>query len=151
MEEGQTTSSKKPMKMGVIVGVVVVVILLVGGFLLFGGRNATAPTTPPAGEPAQDTLEAEPTEVSEASGSVSVETKSFAFSPTTIKIKAGGTINFTNRDSVSHSFTADDGKSFDSGLVGKDQVKTITAPTAPGTYPFHCTPHPFMKGILIVE
>ncbi len=146
MEESQNIppEPKKSTNSTLIVGIVVVVLIIGGGFLLLS-RGASSPTTPPQ---TTITTSAEPT--AKAADTVSIETKSFAFSPAIIKIKAGGTITFTNRDSVAHSFTADDGKSFDSGLVGKDQTKTVTAPK-PGEYPFHCTPHPYMKGTLIVE
>lgn len=81
----------------------------------------------------------------------SVEIANFAFSPATLTVKAGQTITVTNRDTAGHTMTSDDGTSFDSGNIAKDQSKTITAPTKPGSYPFHCTPHPNMKGTLIVQ
>lgn len=127
--------------------VAVVILLGVGGFLLLGSRGSNRPTTTTPSETTNPTK----TTTGEATDSVAIETKNFAFSPTTIKIKAAGTITYTNGDSVAHSFTADDGESFDSGLVGRDRSTTITAPSVPGTYTFHCTPHPSMKGTLIVE
>ena len=130
------------MNKNLLIAIVAVVILGIGGFLFFSGKYS-APPTSVENTPTSETQEF-------ASDSVSIETENFAFSPKTIKVKAGGTISFTNKDSVSHTFTADDG-SFDSGLVGDNQTKTITAPSEPGEYPFHCTPHPYMKGTLVVE
>jgi plastocyanin len=80
-----------------------------------------------------------------------VEIANFAFSPATITVKAGETITITNKDTAGHTFTSDDGSSFDTGIITKDQTVTVTAPSEPGTYPFHCTPHPNMKGTLIVQ
>lgn len=75
----------------------------------------------------------------------------FAFSPKTITVKPGEKILITNKDVAGHSFTADDSKSFDTGIIGKDQSVEVVAPLTPGTYPYHCTPHPSMKGVLVVE
>ena len=82
---------------------------------------------------------------------VSVEIASFAFSPKTITVKPGTVIKITNRDVASHTMTSDDDNSFNTPLIGKDQSVELTAPTTPGSYDFHCTPHPNMKGTLIVE
>ena len=73
----------------------------------------------------------------------SVEIKNFVFSPATITVK--------NKDIPDHSLTSDDGKSFDTKLIAQGKSATITAPTAPGSYSFHCTPHPYMKGTLVVH
>ncbi len=81
----------------------------------------------------------------------SVEIKNFAFSPPKFTVKAGETIAVCNRDLPGHTMTSDDGKSFNSGLLGKDQCGTIIAPQTPGEYPYHCTPHPNMKAVLVVE
>lgn len=98
----------------------------------------TSPTPTPVGEAMTET-------------EVSIEVKDFAFSPATITVKPGAKISVTNQDSVGHTLTSDDGKSFDTKLVAQGQSATITAPTTPGSYPFHCTPHPYMKGILVVK
>ena len=80
-----------------------------------------------------------------------IEISGFKFSPATLTVKAGQTIKVTNRDSVGHTMTADDGSSFESGLLGKDQSGTIVVPSKPGSYGFHCSPHPNMRGTLVVE
>lgn len=80
-----------------------------------------------------------------------IEISGFKFTPQTLTVKAGQIVSVINRDSVGHTVTADDGTSFESGLLGKDQSGTITAPSKPGSYSFHCSPHPNMKGTLVVE
>ena len=80
----------------------------------------------------------------------SVEIKGFAFNPQQLTVKPGAQIVVTNQDSVGHTLTADDGKSFNIGIINQGQSATITAPTVPGSYAFHCTPHPYMKGTLVV-
>jgi plastocyanin len=46
--------------------------------------------------------------------------------------------------------TADSGNAFDA-QVPSGGAGTFTAPTQPGSYPFHCSIHPFMKGTLVVK
>ena len=74
----------------------------------------------------------------------------FKFSPATLKVKNGARIKVSNNDSAPHTVTADDGHSFDSGTVNTGASTTIQAPAA-GTYAYHCTIHPFMKGKLVVQ
>jgi plastocyanin len=46
--------------------------------------------------------------------------------------------------------TADSGNAFDSTQPSGGS-SSFTAPTKPGSYPFHCTIHPFMHGTLVVQ
>ena len=59
------------------------------------------------------------------------------------------TIAWTNNDQMAHSVTADDG-AWDSGLIEPGTTWRHTF-EQPGTYNFHCTPHPFMKGVVTVK
>ena len=43
---------------------------------------------------------------------------------------------------------AEDG-SFESGAIESGQQRALLF-SKPGTFPFHCTPHPFMKGVVVV-
>lgn len=79
----------------------------------------------------------------------SVLIENFAYGPKTITIKRGDRVTFTNRDSMGHTATADDG-SFDTGMIEQGQSKTITF-AHPGSYSYHCTPHPNMKATIIVQ
>ena len=85
-----------------------------------------------------------------SSGTASAITISnFKFSPGTLRVQDGA-IKVANDDSAPHTVTADDGHSFDSGTVDSGASTTIRAPAA-GTYSYHCTIHPFMKGKLVVQ
>ena len=101
------------------------------------------------------------TEVSIVSGASTMGDK--AFSPNPVNIKVGGTITWTNKDSVFHTVTSgtgpsdpSKGKEFDSGLSGPDALTTqgktfshkfVTA----GEFPYFCEPHPAMVGKVIVS
>ncbi len=74
---------------------------------------------------------------------------SWGFSPSTLTVKVGDTIAWTNTGSLVHTITADDG-SFDSGLLNTGESWSHTFGT-PGTYAYHCTPHPWMKATVVVQ
>lgn len=82
--------------------------------------------------------------------SSAITISNFKFSPSTLRAKTGAGIKVANDDSAPHTVTADDGHSFDSGTVDPGASSTIQAPAA-GTYSYHCTIHPFMKGKLVVH
>ncbi|MDQ0849712.1 plastocyanin [Arthrobacter sp. B3I9] len=68
-----------------------------------------------------------------------------------ITVSPGATVMVTNMDSAEHTVTADQGSAFDVEVKENGGTGTFTAPTAPGTYPFHCTYHPNMHGTLTVQ
>lgn len=71
----------------------------------------------------------------------------YKYQPAEITIQAGETITWINKDSVRHNAKGD---SFDTGLLGKEESGEQQFDEA-GTYDYHCTPHPYMKGKVIVE
>ena len=75
--------------------------------------------------------------------------RSLAFVPATFEIAAGTTIAWRNEDQVPHTVTADD-RAWDSGVIAPGATWRRTF-DRPGTYPFHCTPHPFMRGTVVVR
>jgi len=76
-------------------------------------------------------------------------TKDFTFAPADLQAVAGGAIAVINTDSQSHTLTADEGGAFDLTLAA-GEGGTLTAPSTPGTYPYHCSFHPIMKAQLVV-
>jgi plastocyanin len=75
--------------------------------------------------------------------------RNLAFEPARITVVAGTTVVWRNHDQVEHTVTAVD-RSWDSGIIrpGASWERTFTRE---GTYDFYCTPHPFMKGVVIVR
>lgn len=80
----------------------------------------------------------------------SVEIKEFAFTPQTIKVKAGTKVTWTNQDTVKHDVTVDGTEGPESELLAKGESYSYTFDKA-GTYEYYCTPHPYMTGTVIVE
>jgi plastocyanin len=64
-------------------------------------------------------------------------------------VPVGATLTWTNDGSQGHSVTAADG-SFDTGLVAPGASGTVEFDT-PGVFVYHCTPHPWMTGFVIVS
>jgi plastocyanin len=73
-----------------------------------------------------------------------------AFFPPEISVSSEGNIvSWTNDDSTEHTVTADDG-SFDSGPISSGDTFDNTF-DEPGDFGYHCSIHPFMTGVVIVE
>jgi plastocyanin len=88
--------------------------------------------------------------VSIASGA-GTDTTNKGFTPNTITVVLGvnSTVVWTNNDSSPHTVTSDGG-TFNSGNMAPGQTYSYTF-TAPGTYAYHCTYHPWMTGTVIVK
>jgi plastocyanin len=82
-------------------------------------------------------------------GGVQVAMKSLAFDPESVTIKAGESVTWTNQDSASHTVVGDNGE-FQSGDLAKGAGFTFTFDKA-GTYTYHCSIHPSMKGTVVVQ
>jgi plastocyanin len=63
-------------------------------------------------------------------------------------VQVGQTVTWTNMGSQGHTATAGDG-AWDTGTIAPGASASITFDT-PGLYSFLCTPHPWMKGTLLV-
>jgi plastocyanin len=113
-----------------------------------GYGNATSPTSAPV-VVAPTTAPAANTPASAPAGTeVKVQIANFAFSPSTLEVKVGTTVTWTNADSAPHTVTADDG-SFASNDLNQGASFSFTFTTA-GTYAYHCGVHPGMKATVTV-
>lgn len=111
--------------------------------------NPPASSAPPL-QPATPSAAAE----SAATASVpvaiqQVTLQNFQFQPSTLTIPSGTTVRWINHDPVAHSTTSDTG-TWDSGLIQPEGTWSRRF-SRPGTYPYHCTPHPFMHGTIVVK
>jgi plastocyanin len=101
----------------------------------FGRRKAA----PPAG--------ARPV-TTDTTGAPLVHIANLAFAPKELQVRAGTRVRWVNDDQVQHTVTADDG-SLSSPLIDGGQTYERVF-DRPGTYPYHCTPHPFMTARVTV-
>ena len=88
-----------------------------------------------------------------------LETEVGCYTPNTTTIEVGGVVTMTNADEAGiHTFTSGtvDGfaatadEKFDSGILQFGDSFEYTADTA-GEFPYYCTLHVWMQGVLIVE
>ncbi|MDA2938106.1 cupredoxin family copper-binding protein [Acidobacteria bacterium AH-259-A15] len=86
---------------------------------------------------------------SEDEAEVTVVIEGYAYNPKELTVKVGTTVTWVNNDGTEHSATADD-ESFDTGLVSEGETASVTF-SEPGRYDYHCDPHSFMKGTVVVE
>lgn len=74
-----------------------------------------------------------------------------SYSPSSLTVKVGTVVKWTNTDATPHTVTSDNGTTFSSPTIsagGTYQYTTVTT----GTFPYHCTIHGItMSGTLIVN
>jgi plastocyanin len=131
--------------------------------LLAACSSGGATTAPSAEAPEAPSVEASIVASAEASapaaeaacvksasgGEVDVAIEGFAFNPADIQATVGQTVTFTNGDSAPHTATLDDG-SCTTPNIASGGSEGLTFNVA-GTYPFHCSVHPDIKGTITVS
>lgn len=146
------------------------IILVVGGFVVAKKYNSTEKDSQSMQMPPVDDKEQAP----EESGvldltnqtEVSIDIQNFAYSKPNIKIKKGTKVTWTNQDTVKHNAMKeheDSGKPhsaptkeevkptlFSGPLLAKGESYSFTFNDA-GPNPYHCAPHPWMKGLITVS
>jgi plastocyanin len=86
---------------------------------------------------------------SSSSTAAEIQISGFAFNPTTITVKIGTEVKWTNMDNVSHTVTSDTGTELDSPALSNGASYSHIFNTE-GTYTYHCAIHPSMTGTVIV-
>src|SRR5215204_5000625 len=104
------------------------------------GAEAAQEATPGAADAGADA----------AAESVAVEIKDFAFNPPEITVPAGGSVTWTNGDTVPHTATGLDRDALQSGAIRPGESFT-QAFDAAGTFEYFCEFHPNMKGSIVVQ
>jgi plastocyanin len=107
-------------------------ILIIAGCTSYG-QSGALPTTTPIINPGESTI----------------MIQNFAFSPASITVAKGTTVTWVNEDSVNHQVVSDSGAVFTSTSLPKGGSYSFNF-NNPGTYPYHCSIHPSMKGAVIV-
>jgi plastocyanin len=112
-----------------------------------GDSGASGADEPAAGKPSA--------EAGPAKDAVAVSMEGIAFIPPDVTVKKGGTITWTNDESVGHDVTKQDGPGpdFSSGQpggMGEGDAFEQTFDTA-GEIAYVCTVHPNMTGTVTVE
>lgn len=153
-----------------LVGIILVVVVVVAaGAIVLGNRKSKDASTvdtvtsqpatsdsmsnmPPTSDSSiPPTPNTAPSSDSPASNASAVTINNFAFGPQNITVKAGTTVTWTNKDSASHTVTADQASADApaSQNLAQGQTYSFTFKKA-GTYAYHCQIHPSMKGTVTV-
>jgi len=78
--------------------------------------------------------------------------RDFVFRPDSIRVPPGATVTWVNCEDVGQEphTTTSDSAVWNSSEFGPGSRFSHTFPTG-GAFPYHCTPHPFMLGKIIVQ
>lgn len=79
-----------------------------------------------------------------------IEIIGFAFKQPQLTINVGDSVEWTNKDSASHTVTSDSGNELNSNYLSRDQMYSHTF-NQTGIFEYHCKPHPYMKAKIIVQ
>jgi amicyanin len=79
-----------------------------------------------------------------------VRIASVKFPSDSVTIAAGQAVRWTNADPIEHTVTFDGGTEAGSPVIPPNG-SYVHRFDRPGTYIYHCTPHPFMKGVVVVR
>ena len=113
-----------------------------------GGSSNTSEESP-SGTATATASGSEATSAPASAGAATITITNMSFGQP-ITVPPGAQITIKNDDSAEHSVTSDAAGKFDVEIEGKEQG-TLTAPTEPGEYAYHCTYHPSMHGTLTVK
>jgi len=118
-------------------GRVLVAVLLLGFVLALGGCGSSGSSDGGGSGTTTDGT----------SGGTTIVEEGLAFSPSTLTVKVGDTVTFTNNESAPHNVLID---GTELGSQSNGDSTTWTADKA-GSFPFSCTIHPSMTGEITVE
>lgn len=137
-------------------------VTLISSLLLFaavlaacGGTKESSPSSAPASptgqysitKPTSPSAPSSPGAPQAAGGEIVISNMAFTVPPA---VRPGQQLTIVNKDEPNHTVTADDNQ-FDIRISGGGGIQSFAAPTAPGTYPFHCKYHANMHGLLTVQ
>ena len=113
--------------------------------------SKTTSTTPPVVSASQSATTTPSSTATTTASGTALAIASFVYSPDPLTVAPGAKVTVTNSDSAEHTVTSDTKGQFGSDDAKQGKPVTFTAPTAPGTYKFHCQYHASMHGTLIVK
>ncbi len=86
----------------------------------------------------------------QTAATTAVSIDNFTFTPQSLKVKAGTTVTWTNKDDIPHGIAATGNAFRRSNAMDTDDIYSFTF-TTPGTYQYFCYIHPHMTGTIVVE
>lgn len=83
-------------------------------------------------------------------GQTAIVIQNFSFTPQTVTVAPGATVCWENHASATNHTSTSDTAVWDSGTLMTNQTFSRTFSTG-GSFPYHCTIHPFMTGTVVVD
>lgn len=135
-----------------LVAIVVVIILAVGGWLAFGNKSSDNNSTSGNNNSSQANSNNSSANSNQSSASGTVSIQNMQFTPPQVTVAKGGTVTWTNNDSITHTVVDDltgvGGPA--SGDIAPGQSYTFTF-NKTGSFQYHCSIHPSMRGTIVVK
>ena len=135
------------MRKGVLVTIIVVIILVIGAAIALTHKSysPSSSSTYSSNSNSNQSASNQP-----ASGTIDI--RNMMFTPSQITVAKGGTVTWTNNDSTTHT-VVDDLQNVggpNSGDIAPGTTYKFTF-TKTGSYQYHCSIHPSMRGTIVVK
>jgi plastocyanin len=91
-----------------------------------------------------------PGNVPASTAAVTVMMKNIKFAGDSVEIRAGQSVRWVNQDVVDHTVTFEQPGPTSSSMMRTNQA-FIARFEQPGVYRYHCSPHPDMRGVVVVK
>lgn len=91
-----------------------------------------------------------PEQVPASTAAVTVTMKNIKFASDSVEIRAGQSVRWVNQDMVDHTVTFEQPGPTSSSMM-RTNATFIARFEQPGVYRYHCSPHPDMRGVVIVK
>lgn len=124
-------------------------VAVLGSLAACGGGDDKAAESPAAPATSTDTAPAAGTGTKPAAGGETITMTDNVFTPAKLTVAPGTKITVLNKGVALHDLT--DNKKVNSGDINGGASGSVTAPSAPGEYPYKCTYHVGMDGVLTVK
>lgn len=137
------------MKRTTLLTIIAVAVLVVFGGIVLSKNNTNQPNSTETDHASMNQKSDSKTNEKPKENEIFIQ--DFAYSPESLTIKKGTTITWTNKDEAHHDITpiemSDNFKP--SKLLAQGESYSFTFESA-GTYNYKCSPHPYMKGTVVV-
>jgi len=132
-----------------LIAIIVVIVLGLGGWIIYDNHKSND-NTANSNTGNTNSSASNSNQAAASTGAVTIE--NMMFSPSQITVAKGGTVTWTNKDSVSHTVTDDlsnvGGPASGDIQPGKTYSFTFNKT---GSFQYHCTIHPSMRGTIVVK
>jgi plastocyanin len=130
-----------------IIAIIVAAVIIVGGTVAL-----THKSNPPQSNSSSSSQNSSSSSQDQNSSTGSITIKNMMFTPSQITVAKGGTVTWTNNDNTTHT-VVDDLSNVGgpkSGDIAPGTTYSFTF-TKTGSFQYHCSIHPSMRGTIVVK